>query len=71
MLGNDELAPADVEEDIDTVGGLVTFIAGRVPRRGDVIHLPAGWDIEIIAADPRRVKRVRVRRAPAAETTEA
>ena len=61
VLGNDELAPADVEEDIDTVGGLVTFIAGRVPKRGDVIHLPAGWDIEIIAADPRRVKRVRFR----------
>jgi len=64
VLGNDELAPADVEEDIDTVGGLVTFIAGRVPRRGDVIHLPAGWDIEIIAADPRRVKRVRFRPRP-------
>lgn len=64
VLGNDELAPADVEEDIDTVGGLVTFIAGRVPRRGDVIALPAGWDIEIIAADPRRVKRVRFRPRP-------
>jgi CBS domain containing-hemolysin-like protein len=70
VLGNDELAPADVEEDIDTVGGLVTFIAGRVPRRGDVIHLPAGWDIEIIAADPRRVKRVRFRPCPVAAPAE-
>lgn len=75
VLGNDELAPADVEEDIDTVGGLVTFIAGRVPKRGDVIALPAGWDIEIIAADPRRVKRVRFRprveEAPAEEAPAA
>lgn len=64
VLGNDELVPADVEEDIDTVGGLVTFLAGRVPKRGDVVILPAGWDIEVIAADPRRVKRVRFRPRP-------
>ena len=64
VLGNDELVPADVEEDIDTVGGLVTFLAGRVPKRGDVVNLPAGWDIEVIAADPRRVKRVRFRPRP-------
>lgn len=69
VLGNDELVPHDVEEDIDTVGGLVTFVAGRVPRRGDVISLPAGWDIEVIAADPRRVKRVRFRPRP--EETQA
>ncbi|MDP1629882.1 MAG: hemolysin family protein [Caulobacter sp.] len=62
-LGNGELAPADLEEDIDTVGGLVTAIAGRVPRRGDVILHPAGFEIEVIAADPRRVKRVRIRPA--------
>jgi CBS domain containing-hemolysin-like protein len=65
LLGNDELAPADLEEEIDTVGGLVTAIAGRVPRRGDVVPHPAGYDMEIIAADPRRVKRVRIRPRPA------
>ncbi|MDP1737881.1 MAG: hemolysin family protein [Caulobacter sp.] len=65
LLGNGELAPADLEEEIDTVGGLVTAIAGRVPRRGDVVFHPAGYDMEIIAADPRRVKRVRIRPRPA------
>lgn len=65
LLGNGELAPADLEEEIDTVGGLVTAIAGRVPRRGDLIRHPAGYDMEIIAADPRRVKRVRIHPRPA------
>jgi CBS domain containing-hemolysin-like protein len=64
VLGAGELAPADLEEEIDTVGGLVTALAGRVPRRGDVIAHPAGYEIEVIAADPRRVKRVRIRPRP-------
>jgi CBS domain containing-hemolysin-like protein len=61
-LGGVELAPADLDEDIDTVGGLVTAVAGRVPQRGEVIAHPAGFDLEVTDADPRRVKRVRVRR---------
>ena len=65
-----ELAPADLEEEIDTVGGLVTAIAGRVPQRGEVIAHPLGFEIQVLDADPRRVKRVRVRPAakPAAPT---
>jgi CBS domain containing-hemolysin-like protein len=55
------LAPADLEEDIDTVAGLVSALAGRVPQRGEVIAHPDGFDFEITDADPRRVKRVRVR----------
>jgi CBS domain containing-hemolysin-like protein len=71
VLGEDQLGDGDHEEDIDTVGGLVTAIAGRVPRRGDVVRLSARYDIEIIAADPRRVKRVRFRpRANEAEALE-
>ena len=72
VLGEDQLGDGDHEEDIDTVGGLVSAIAGRVPRRGDVIRLSDAYDIEIIAADPRRVKRVRFRPrpvAPAADET--
>ena len=65
VLGEDQLGDGDHEEDIDTVGGLVSAIAGRVPRRGDVIRLSNAYDIEIIAADPRRVKRVRFRPRPA------
>ncbi|MBN9319983.1 MAG: HlyC/CorC family transporter [Caulobacterales bacterium] len=69
-LGGVDLAPSDLEEEIDTVGGLVTAVAGRVPQRGEVIAHPAGFELEVTDADPRRVKRVRVRRT-ATETTPA
>ncbi len=59
----ERLAPEELEEDIDTVGGLVSALAGRVPEAGEVIHHPGGWDFEVLEADIRRVKRVRVRRA--------
>ncbi|WP_417729173.1 transporter associated domain-containing protein [Roseovarius sp.] len=49
------------EEEIDTLGGLVFMLLGRVPVRGEVIEHPAGPVIEVIEADPRRIKRVRVR----------
>jgi len=55
------LATADLEEDIETAAGLVTALAGRVPQRGEVIAHPAGLDFEITDADPRRVKRLRIR----------
>jgi CBS domain containing-hemolysin-like protein len=56
-----ELAPPDAEEDIDTVGGLVVALAGRVPQRGEVIVHPKGYEFEVIEADPRRVRRLRIR----------
>jgi magnesium and cobalt transporter len=49
------------EEEIDTLGGLVFMLAGRVPARGEVIHHPDGPDFEVVDADPRRIKRLRVR----------
>ena len=58
------LSPEDLEEEIDTVAGLVTAVAGRLPQRGEVIAHPAGFEFEVTDADPRRVKRVRVRPAP-------
>ena len=57
------LAPPDEEEEIDTVGGLVSTLAGRVPQRGEVIVHPAGFEFEVLDADPRRVRRVRIRKA--------
>jgi magnesium and cobalt transporter len=54
------------EEEIDTIGGLVFMLLGRVPVRGEVIEHPAGPVIEVIEADPRRIKRVRVRLVEAA-----
>ncbi|HEX4198676.1 MAG TPA: hemolysin family protein [Caulobacteraceae bacterium] len=66
------LVPDDLEEeDIDTVAGLVSALAGRVPQRGEVIAHPAGFDFEITDADPRRVKRLRVRPHPPAAAVEA
>jgi CBS domain containing-hemolysin-like protein len=60
-----DLAPADLDEEIDTVAGLVNALAGRVPQRRETIDHPGGFMIEVLSADPRRVKRVRVRRTPA------
>ncbi|HWE99847.1 MAG TPA: hemolysin family protein [Caulobacteraceae bacterium] len=56
-----ELATAEFEEEIDTAAGLVTALAGRVPERGEVVAHPAGVEFEVTEADPRRVKRLRVR----------
>ncbi|MGH7011394.1 MAG: hemolysin family protein [Caulobacteraceae bacterium] len=50
-----------MDEDIDTAGGLVTALAGHLPERGEVIAHPAGLEFEILDADPRRIKRMRVR----------
>ncbi len=58
----------DYEEEIDTVAGLVSALANRVPQRGEVIAHPAGFDFEVTDADPRRVKRVRVRRTQAIDS---
>jgi magnesium and cobalt transporter len=60
------------DEDITTLGGLVTMLAGRVPNRNEIIRHPAGVEFEVLDADPRRVKRLRVRTAqPATKPTEA
>jgi CBS domain containing-hemolysin-like protein len=58
-------------DDVDTLGGLVFFIAGRVPSRGELIGHPSGLEFEVVDADPRRIKWLRVRKgvaAPASET---
>jgi CBS domain containing-hemolysin-like protein len=59
-----DLAPPDLDEEIDTVAGLVNALAGRVPKRRELVEHPGGFVIEVLSADPRRVKRVRVRRIP-------
>ena len=65
IAGVDLLAD-DLDEDVDTLGGLVFMLAGRVPLRGEVIPHPQGHEFEVVDADPRMVKRIRVRLRPLA-----
>jgi len=59
-IGQRLIAP-DEDEEIDTLGGLVFLLAGHVPARGEVVVHPDGPEIEVVDADPRRIKRLRVR----------
>jgi len=56
-----ELLPPDTEDEVDTLGGLVFLLSGRVPARGEVIAHPDGIAFEVIDADPRRIRRLRLR----------
>ena len=58
------LAPEDADQEIDTLGGLVVSLLGRVPQRGEIVTHPSGYEFDVLEADPRRVKRLRIR-APA------
>ena len=62
------LRPSGEQEEVDTLGGLVSSLAGRVPKRGEVIAHPSGIEFEVLDADPRKIKRLRVRRSPDAAT---
>jgi magnesium and cobalt transporter len=57
-------------EDVDSLGGLVFTLSHRVPERGEVIQHPAGHEFEVLDADPRRIKRLRVTLAGRAAATE-
>jgi CBS domain containing-hemolysin-like protein len=51
---------AVVEEDVDTLGGLATVLAGHVPQRGEIVEHPSGWRLEVTESDSRRVTRLRL-----------
>ena len=55
------LFTGDIDEEINTIGGLVVVLAGRVPQRGELIKHPLGFEIEITDADSRKIKKVRLR----------
>ena len=60
-----EVLEQDERDEVDTLGGLVFSLAGRVPSRGELLtHPSSGLEFEIIDADPRRIKRIRVRNPP-------
>ena len=70
--------PGDHGDDMDTLGGLVFSLAGRVPVRGEVIKGLPGFEFRVLDADPRRIKRIQLvqthirdKRRKAAETRAA
>jgi CBS domain containing-hemolysin-like protein len=70
MLGA-SLALPHHEDEFDTAAGLAVALAGRLPQRGEILHHPSGFDLEIVDADPRRVKRMRIKAANEAAGTKA
>ena len=66
-----KLGLVDHEDDVETVAGLAAALASRVPQRGEILRHPAGFDFEVLDADPRRVKRLRIKPAPAAPREES
>lgn len=59
-LGRD-FATVDQEDEVDTLGGLIFSLAGRIPERGEIIKHAGGVEFEVIDADARRIKRLRIR----------
>ena len=64
------LRTTEEDQEIDTLGGLVTIRTGRMPARGEIVPHESGVEFEVVDADARRIKRVRVR-LPAAIVAEA
>jgi CBS domain containing-hemolysin-like protein len=62
---------AEEREEVETLGGLIFRLVDRVPRRGEIISHPSGIEFEVLDADPRRVRRLRVRNLPANRAAEA
>ena len=56
-----KLLDTDEDEEIDTLGGLVFKLTGRIPARGEIVPHPSGAEFEVVDADARRIKRLRVR----------
>jgi CBS domain containing-hemolysin-like protein len=65
-----DLSGGEDGEDVDTIGGLLFSLLGRVPVRGELVKGPGGYEFEILDADPRRIKRLRIR-LPGAQTAPA
>jgi CBS domain containing-hemolysin-like protein len=55
------------EEDLDSLGGLVSYLLGRLPQRGEIVAHPDGTEFQVLEADPRRVRKLRIRLPPKPE----
>lgn len=68
-IGRDIATPEE-DEEVDTLGGVVFSLAGRVPERGEIVRHPYGIEFEVLDADARRIKRLRVRQTAPDATDE-
>jgi CBS domain containing-hemolysin-like protein len=59
----DEFDVGEAAQDVDTLGGYLVMRAGHVPVRGELVPGPASFEAEVLDADPRRVKRVKIYRS--------
>ncbi|MEZ5690347.1 MAG: hemolysin family protein [Rickettsiales bacterium] len=66
-----DLTVKEHEDEFDTLGGLIFFNLGRVPVKGETINHESGIDFDIMDADPRRIKKVRIKISPSKENDEA
>jgi CBS domain containing-hemolysin-like protein len=55
-----DFEPGDAAHEADTLGGYMIYRAGRLPVRGELVPGPGLYEIEVVDADPRRIKRVRI-----------
>lgn len=62
-----DILTEDEEEEIDTLGGLVMALAGRIPVRGEVLQHSSGLEFAILEADPRRVLKILIRKTPSSQ----
>jgi len=70
-LGVDELVAPEHEDEVDTLGGLVFTLLGRVPLRGELVPHPSGIEFEVLEADPRRIKKLKIHLKKAGEARHA
>jgi hemolysin (HlyC) family protein len=66
-----QLVSGEQEEDIDTLGGLAFSIAGRIPARGELVRHASGIEFEVLEADPRRIKKLRIHVPTPTDATKA
>jgi magnesium and cobalt transporter len=55
-----DFSTPETEQDVDSLGGLVVSLLGRVPLRGEIVSHPSGYEFEVLEADPRRIRRLRI-----------
>jgi CBS domain containing-hemolysin-like protein len=66
MIGSD-FDVGDKAEEVDTLGGLIFSILGRIPARGEVVKALPHFEFHVLEADPRRIRKVRIVRQRVAE----